>query len=999
MRIIPLFFYFACSSETKIGNSDTGTIQDGYTDADGDGFDSSEDCNDNDPQVHPSQEEVCDGVDNNCNGSIDEDVLSLYYVDSDGDGFGNPDINMESCSEPTGFVSIGTDCDDTQSQTYPGASEICDEQDNDCDGSIDNGLGEEYFIDEDGDGFGDDNQTMEACDLRVGLSALGGDCNDTDASQNPLAQEECDEIDNNCDGNIDENVTNIYYLDFDADGYGDPDQTTQACMLPAGYVETADDCDDIEVLIHPNAEEICDNIDNNCDGNIDDTSSINASIWYEDGDDDGYGNASVTQVACTLPTGFVPVMGDCNDNNENISPAADELCNGVDDNCDEEVDEEGSVDAPVWYLDADGDGFGTTNTSIFTCTQPTGFQSNSTDCDDQDNDIYPQAPEYCNGEDDNCDGTIDEDHAINAQTWYLDNDEDGYGDAAILIMSCAQPVGHVSNLLDCDDSVDTISPDADEICDGQDNDCDGQIDGASAIDPNTWYADADGDGFGSMIYTTQSCDQPSGYVSDDQDCNDLESTFNPDADEICDGSDNNCDGQIDEEGAIDGSIWYQDDDHDGLGDLSNTLESCDQPPGYVDNGDDCDDSSSSDIDGDGTQDCSDDDIDGDGLRNIWDAAPEDESITRPPNSGTGALGNTVISTDVIWEEYTTLDGGAQSGNAVISVIDGSIFSLEDEILILSQQGSDAGQYETAFVVQILGNQLEIEPNLTQSYSSQSTVLVQHIPHYQNIEVTSAGSISTVSWDGNGGGVIIARATESIVVDGVITTSNQGFRGGNGVFGNSSDPTQGESYQGLGQSGITSTNLGGGGAYPRRSDNSDSGGGGGYGESGTAGVNYYSSAVTSGGQSYGTADLTSWFFGSGGGGGSPDTEGDGVSNSNYAGDGGAGGGLISLFAGTEFTISGSILSNGKDGDDGVSGGGEVGAGGGGSGGMIYLASPELSITGTVQAQGGTGGIGVGNSGPYGSAQGGNGGDGRVRLDYNNLTGTSSTTIGYTQSYNE
>ena len=109
------------------------------------------------------------------------------------------------------------------------------------------------------------------------------------------------------------------------------------------------------------------------------------------GDDDGYGNPSVTQIACYLPTGFVSIVGDCNDNNENISPGADELCNGIDDNCDEQVDEEGAADAPVWYLDADGDGYGTTNISIFTCTQPSGYQSNNTDCDDQDNDIYPQS--------------------------------------------------------------------------------------------------------------------------------------------------------------------------------------------------------------------------------------------------------------------------------------------------------------------------------------------------------------------------------------------------------------------------------------------------------------------------------------------------------------------------------------------------------------------------------------------------------------------------------
>ena len=998
MRIFSIIMFTACSTTSKIEKTDTGNINEGYTDADGDGFDSTEDCNDSDSQVYPSQEELCDGVDNNCDGNIDEDVLSIFYVDSDGDGFGNPDINTEGCSEPVGFVSTGTDCNDTQAQTYPGAIEICDEIDNDCDGNIDNGLGEEYFIDEDQDGFGDDNQPIEACDLRVGLSALGGDCNDTDAAQNPLANELCDELDNNCDGNIDENVTNTYYLDFDADGFGDPDQPIQACDLPLGYVEDNGDCDDIEVLVHPQAEEICDTIDNNCDGNIDDASSTNASTWYQDGDEDGYGNASSTQISCTAPIGFVPLFGDCNDNNENISPIQDELCNGVDDNCDTQIDESGAADAPVWFLDADGDGFGTSNTSVLECVQPMGYQSNNTDCDDQDNDSYPQAVELCNGEDDNCDGNIDEDSAADAQTWYLDNDEDEYGDPAETALSCTQPTGFVENPLDCDDTLVSVSPDADEICDGRDNDCDGQTDEEDAIDKNIWYADADGDGFGSIVYTTDSCDQPSGYVSDDQDCDDLVASSNPDADEICDGDDNDCDGQTDED-TLDGSTWYQDSDNDGLGDLSSTLESCDQPTGFVNNSDDCDDTSSSDIDGDGEQDCDDEDIDGDGLRNIWDAAPEDDSIVRPPNSGTGVLGDSTISTDATWEDYTRLDGGAQTGNSVISVLDGTVFSLEDEVLILSQQGSDAGQYETVFIVEILGNQLEIEPPLAQSYSSQSTVLVQYIPHYQNLQISSSGSLSTVSWDGNGGGVIIARATESMIIEGNIDVSGFGFRGGNGVFGNNSNPIQGESYQGLGQSGVSSANLGGGGAYPRRSDNADSGGGGGYGANGSSGVNYYNSAVTSGGQSYGSADLSSWFFGSGGGGGSPDTEGDGVNTSNYAGDGGRGGGLVSLFAGTELTISGSVLSDGEDGDGGVSGDGEVGAGGGGAGGSIYLASPTLSITGLVRVEGGTGGIGVGNSGPYGSAKGGTGGIGRIRLDYDSFTGNSTSSIGHTQGYSE
>jgi hypothetical protein len=998
MRFSSLILLFACNTSTSKNSVDTGTIN-ATIDSDGDGFGATEDCNDSDPQVSPQQEEICDGIDNNCDGYIDEDVLSLFYADSDEDGFGNPEIITESCSEPSGFVSTGTDCNDTDEQTYPGATEICDEADNDCDGSIDNGLGLNYYIDSDEDGFGDDDQVIEACDLRVGLSALGGDCNDTDATQNPLATEICDEIDNNCDGNIDEDVTTTFFLDFDADGSGDSLNPTEACALPAGHVVEGGDCDDLEVLINPFATEICDYIDNNCDGSIDDSSSSNASLWYEDGDDDGYGVENVTQIACYQPTGFVAITGDCNDNNEDIAPSLDELCNGEDDNCDGQTDENGAADAPTWYIDTDGDGYGTINTSLLACTQPAGYQALNTDCDDQDNDIFPGSVELCNGEDDNCDGNIDEDTASDAPTWFLDDDEDGYGDSTQSTLSCMQPTGNVSNSLDCDDTLLTVSPDAEEVCDLIDNDCDGEIDEADAIDQSIWYADADGDGFGASAYTTEACEQPPGYVADNLDCNDLSSISNPDAEEICDLDDNNCDGQIDENISTDGLIWYEDADEDGLGNADNSIFACDQPSGYVDNADDCDDLNSSDLDLDGTQDCADEDIDGDGLRNIWDADPEDETIIRAPKSGTGSLGDDTISGSSILENHTLLDGGSSAGNTTISILDSSPFSLEDEILILSQQGGDAGTYETVFVTNISGNQLEIEPPLQNPYDGQSTVLVQHIPHYQNLTITSSGSLSTVSWDGNGGGVLMIRASQSITVEGSINLSGMGYRGGDGVFGNSSDPLQGESYLGLGQSGNTSSNQGGGGAYPRRADNSDSGGGGGFGANGSGGINYSASTVTSGGQSYGGTDLSSWFFGSGGGGGSPDTEGDGVSTSNYAGDGGSGGGLIALFSGSDISISGSILADGEAGDSGISGAGEVGAGGGGSGGMLYLASPILNLNGVLRAEGAGGGTGVGNSGPYGSAKGGTGGMGRVRLDYDSINGSSTTSVGHTQSYEE
>ena len=119
----------------------------------------------------------------NCDQQVDEDVLSIFYADTDGDGFGNPDITTESCESQSGFVANGTDCDDTDAKTYPSAPEICDEVDNDCNSIIDDGLDGIFYEDNDGDGFG--SVEIEACDLRVGLSAIDGDCDDTRYEINP----------------------------------------------------------------------------------------------------------------------------------------------------------------------------------------------------------------------------------------------------------------------------------------------------------------------------------------------------------------------------------------------------------------------------------------------------------------------------------------------------------------------------------------------------------------------------------------------------------------------------------------------------------------------------------------------------------------------------------------------------------------------------------------------------------------------------------------------
>lgn len=587
-------------AEAGVGLADTW-----YRDADGDGagapLDTTEactqpdgyvasgtDCDDGDSAVGPDALEVCSGRDDDCDGLVDDLDPSLsgdvpqWLPDVDGDGypasFDAPGVMIvASCLAPDGHLPLPTngddyDCDDTDALQSPDGTEWCDGLDNDCDGATDEStdaadpLAVAHILDADADGWPPEPATggldvRHACAVppgRTGLSdyellveqseTLGRsvvfDCDDGDDELAPdVFDVPYDGVDADCQGNDDD--------DFDGDGF-------------AAATEGGEDCDDLDALVHPDADETCATAwDDDCDGDVNTPDITDDALFLLlDTDQDGWPADDVERPQCVREAGWTDrvtyqdlltasgledtpgaVVFDCDDEDPNQYPSAPDVpYNNRDEDCQLDSD-----------YDFDGDG------------EESALElAGGTDCDDYNADIASNLPERCDTPyDDNCDGITNvPDQLTGVEVMALpDADGDGWPESLDAVPLCGITSGYTSEadylsrrdqllvdrpglavLVDCDGEDPARHPAQAEVYyDGVDADCQGDDD-----------YDADGDGY----------DQNDPVAPD---CGDNDPLVNPGAPERCAsvGVDDDCDGDVDERGAIDGDLYYVDDDGDG----------------------------------------------------------------------------------------------------------------------------------------------------------------------------------------------------------------------------------------------------------------------------------------------------------------------------------------------------------------------------------------------------------------------------------------------------
>lgn len=602
-------------------------------------------CTTNEKSIHPGATETCDSCDNDCDGTVDEANASGctdFYYDNDGDGYGDSSIPSVCLCDAEGKYRASKSgdegCDaDGQAGINPGVAEVCDEIDNNCNGTTDEFVTTLYYKDADHDGYsattGESKAACEPDDTYRLTTGTNNDCDDGNAAVHPDAGEvTCDGVDNDCSAAT-------------VDGSEDNDHDS--------YSSCTNDCDDADSSRNPGQTEDCATpLDDNCDGLTDAIDALHCSYYYEDSDSDGYGK--ITSKACLcgasipfLIEGTTSLTADCNDDDTsadalllggaaNIHPGALDDCDAsygvegdqIDADCDGDTVEVGAVGCLDFAVDEDGDHYGDPETTECTCYAEPGFGLigvdlvDDTDCDDTTADRAPSNPEVCDEPygipqvDNDCDGDpnsqlngdgtvtyVESDEPASscedtgctdlaAYPYYRDEDGDGYG-AGDPVYLCGEPLTDFTDLDgsdrtifaasggDCADDSREVHPQADELCNNRDDDCDLNVDEPEDLGVSSgcvdMHPDRDLDGYGDeatdstvcLCYTASLVDEHAAdctplegspgqdadgtyyyyydgvcWTLDDTDCYDYAQDIRPGAPEALDGDDTNCDDDV-----------------------------------------------------------------------------------------------------------------------------------------------------------------------------------------------------------------------------------------------------------------------------------------------------------------------------------------------------------------------------------------------------------------------------------------------------------------------
>jgi hypothetical protein len=368
------------------------------------------DCDDSDANVRPSQTEACNNRDDNCNGMVDEEVASAnWYLDRDGDGHaGRAEMGVMACAAPSPrHVRVNDDCDDTDPLVAPSAPEVCDGamRDENCNGMQNEGcdcapVGVSRMCCE-----GRGSQTCTTSPTGATWSA----CSATSTT------EVCDNVDNDCDGATDEGLRVTCYRDADGDGFSPMGAAAEslcppgsmAGMCPNGFTTraptsmTTSDCDDATSIARsrfPGNREVCNNIDDNCSGVVDEgcgcTVGAMRACYGGPTGTQGVGQCRGGMQRCDATSGGGAVWGACNGE---VRPGTETRCNGADENCNGNGDD---VPTGTCYTGPSGTaGRGVCRSGIWTCS------SGAQVCFGE---RTPDPRESCNGADDNCNGFADD---------------------------------------------------------------------------------------------------------------------------------------------------------------------------------------------------------------------------------------------------------------------------------------------------------------------------------------------------------------------------------------------------------------------------------------------------------------------------------------------------------------------------------------------------------------------------------------------------------------